>query len=160
MSDPFGNAEIVRAALPGALAVLAGDPAERHLDSAIAALDMPGNPARDDAHILQGGLIVADLGWACFDAGKWIEAERVVSKVLSNPVGAPPRTQQIVRMAAAGLTNREIGERLYLSPRTVGCHLYRAFPKIGVTSRNQLRDIVDAPHSPTTDAEPHPLPRR
>ena len=37
-----------------------------------------------------------------------------------------------------GLTNREIGERLYLSHRTVGSHLYRAFPKLGVRSRSQL----------------------
>jgi DNA-binding NarL/FixJ family response regulator len=36
------------------------------------------------------------------------------------------------------LSNREIGEQLYLSPRTVGSILYRLFPKLGVTSRVQL----------------------
>ena len=41
-------------------------------------------------------------------------------------------------MAADGLTNRQIGARLYLSPRTVGSHLHRIFPKLGVTSRSQL----------------------
>jgi DNA-binding CsgD family transcriptional regulator len=45
---------------------------------------------------------------------------------------------QVVQLAARGLTNREIGERLYLSYRTVGSHLYRAFPKLGVRSRSQL----------------------
>ncbi|WP_426565388.1 helix-turn-helix transcriptional regulator [Angustibacter sp. McL0619] len=55
--------------------------------------------------------------------------------------------QQIVRLAADGLTNREIGERLFLSPRTIGFHLHQAFPKLGVTSRNQLRDLVAAPAS-------------
>jgi DNA-binding CsgD family transcriptional regulator len=45
---------------------------------------------------------------------------------------------QIAAMAAEGLSNREIGQRLYLSHRTVGSHLYRAFPKLGVTSRSQL----------------------
>jgi len=45
---------------------------------------------------------------------------------------------QIARLAAEGLSNREIGERLYLSPRTVGSHLYRIFPKLGITSRAQL----------------------
>ena len=45
-------------------------------------------------------------------------------------------------MAADGLTNREIGQRLYLSHRTVGSHLYRIFPKLGVTSRVELRDAV------------------
>ncbi|MEC3982629.1 ATP-binding protein [Amycolatopsis sp. H20-H5] len=54
-----------------------------------------------------------------------------------------PQQQQIIRLAARGLTNREIGERLFLSPRTVGSHLYRSFPKLGVTARSQLRDLVD-----------------
>jgi DNA-binding NarL/FixJ family response regulator len=45
-------------------------------------------------------------------------------------------------MAAAGLSNREIGQQLYLSPRTVSSHLYRLFPKLGVTARGQLRDIL------------------
>lgn len=45
---------------------------------------------------------------------------------------------QIARLAAQGLSNREIGARLFLSPRTVGSHLYRIFPKLGVSSRAQL----------------------
>jgi DNA-binding CsgD family transcriptional regulator len=51
--------------------------------------------------------------------------------------------REIVTLAAKGLTNREIGGTLFLSPRTVSAHLYHAFPKLGVTSRAQLRDIVD-----------------
>jgi DNA-binding CsgD family transcriptional regulator len=51
---------------------------------------------------------------------------------------------QIVALAAAGLTNRQIGQRLYLSPRTVGSHLYRVFPKLGVSSRAGLRDALVA----------------
>nr|WP_052479056.1 AAA family ATPase [Kibdelosporangium sp. MJ126-NF4]CEL21764.1 putative transcriptional regulator [Kibdelosporangium sp. MJ126-NF4]CTQ92544.1 putative transcriptional regulator [Kibdelosporangium sp. MJ126-NF4] len=53
-----------------------------------------------------------------------------------------PQRQQIVRLAAEGLTNKEIGERLYLSHRTVGFHLYKAFPALGVTTRAQLRDAI------------------
>ncbi len=49
---------------------------------------------------------------------------------------------RVVRLAAAGLTNREIGERLFLSPRTVGSTLYRLFPRLGVTSRGQLTSHV------------------
>jgi DNA-binding CsgD family transcriptional regulator len=45
---------------------------------------------------------------------------------------------QVARLAAAGLSNREIGEQLYLSPRTIGSILYRLFPKLGITSRVQL----------------------
>ena len=56
-----------------------------------------------------------------------------------------PQELQIARMAAAGLTNREIGEQLYLSHRTIGSHLYRIFPKLGITSRAQLRDSLAAP---------------
>jgi len=49
-----------------------------------------------------------------------------------------PQEMQIANMAAEGLSNREIAQRLYLSPRTVGSHLYRLFPKLGITSRAQL----------------------
>ena len=49
-----------------------------------------------------------------------------------------PQELQIARLAAAGLSNREIGERLYLSHRTIGTHLYRLFPKLGVTTRAGL----------------------
>ncbi len=52
---------------------------------------------------------------------------------------------QIVRLAARGLSNREIGQRLYLSHRTVESHLYRAFPKLGITSRAQLPSVLGAP---------------
>jgi DNA-binding CsgD family transcriptional regulator len=49
-----------------------------------------------------------------------------------------PQELQIAQLAAAGFSNREIGERLYLSPRTISTHLYRVFPKLGVTTRSQL----------------------
>jgi DNA-binding CsgD family transcriptional regulator len=52
---------------------------------------------------------------------------------------------QIARLAAEGLSNREIGERLYLSPRTVGSHLYRIFPKLDITSRAQLAARLSLP---------------
>lgn len=51
--------------------------------------------------------------------------------------------QQIVRLAAQGLRNKEIAEQLMLSPRTVGTHLYHVYPKLGVSSRHQLRDFFD-----------------
>jgi len=49
-----------------------------------------------------------------------------------------PQELQIAQMAAAGLSNREIGDRLFLSHRTVGAHLYRVFPKLGIVSRSEL----------------------
>ena len=45
----------------------------------------------------------------------------------------------IARLAADGLTNREIGQQLFLSHRTVSTHLHRIFPKLGVSSRSELK---------------------
>jgi DNA-binding CsgD family transcriptional regulator len=55
-----------------------------------------------------------------------------------------PKEHEIAMLAAAGLTNKQIGERLFLSHRTVGFHLHRAFPKLGVSSRAALRDALAA----------------
>ena len=51
-----------------------------------------------------------------------------------------PQERQVAQLAATGLTNREIAARLYVSPRTVSAHLYRTFPKLGISSRAALRD--------------------
>jgi DNA-binding NarL/FixJ family response regulator len=53
-----------------------------------------------------------------------------------------PQELEIALLAATGLTNKQIGSRLYLSHRTVGAHLYRVFPKLGITSRAALRDAL------------------
>jgi len=50
--------------------------------------------------------------------------------------------REIAELAATGMSNKEIGERLFLSPRTVSGHLYRVFPKLGVTTRAGLRDAL------------------
>ncbi len=49
------------------------------------------------------------------------------------------REVEVLQLISDGLVNREIGQRLFLSHRTVGGHLYRTFPKLGITSRGQLR---------------------
>jgi ATP/maltotriose-dependent transcriptional regulator MalT len=56
-----------------------------------------------------------------------------------------PQELQIARLAAEGLTNREIGQQLYLSHRTVGYHLHHIFTKLGVASRNQLHSVLPRP---------------
>jgi len=53
-----------------------------------------------------------------------------------------PQELQIAQMAAEGMSNREIGQQLYLSHRTVGYHLYRIFPKLGITSRSKLKSVL------------------
>jgi DNA-binding CsgD family transcriptional regulator len=55
-----------------------------------------------------------------------------------------PQELQIAQMAAKGLTNREIGQMLYLSHRTISSHLYRTFPKLGITSRVELRGVLES----------------
>jgi DNA-binding CsgD family transcriptional regulator len=49
---------------------------------------------------------------------------------------------KVAQLAAAGYTNKQIGEHLHLSPRTVSTHLYRIFPKLGITTRAALRDAL------------------
>ncbi|MEU4238297.1 AAA family ATPase [Actinoplanes sp. NPDC026619] len=60
--------------------------------------------------------------------------------------GAAPaltaQEREIAELAASGLSNKEIGAKMFLSPRTVGAHLYRVFPKLGVSSRASLRDAL------------------
>jgi DNA-binding CsgD family transcriptional regulator len=63
--------------------------------------------------------------------------------------------REIALLAASGLTNKQIAERLFLSPRTVGGHLHRVFPQLGVATRAALRDArLSAPRrgSLTPDA--------
>jgi DNA-binding CsgD family transcriptional regulator len=67
-----------------------------------------------------------------------------------------PQQRQIVRLANDGLTDREIADRLFLSPRTVSSHLYRSYPKLGVASRHQLRDVMaqtSTPGAPPSSAD-------
>ena len=64
-----------------------------------------------------------------------------------------PQQRQIVRLASDGLTDREIGDRLFLSPRTVSSHLYRSYSKLGVASRHQLRDVIARAGPPATAHE-------
>jgi DNA-binding CsgD family transcriptional regulator len=54
-----------------------------------------------------------------------------------------PREREIASLAASGLTNKQIGEKLFVSPRTVGDHLHKVFPKLGINTRAALRDALD-----------------
>ena len=89
---------------------------------------------------------------ALFDrtgARPWADRARAELRAAGEPAaaGAPapdplslltPQELQVVRLAASGATNRDIAAQLFISPRTVSHHLYRAFPKLGVTNRTAL----------------------
>jgi DNA-binding CsgD family transcriptional regulator len=62
----------------------------------------------------------------------------------TSPWALTAQEREIAELAACGLTNKEIARQLYLSHRTVGAHLYRVFPKLGITSRAALRDALEA----------------
>ena len=62
------------------------------------------------------------------------------------------REQEIARLVAAGLSNRQIAEKLFISRRTVDAHLEHIFAKLGITSRVMLT-IHLREHSAATDSD-------
>ncbi|WP_051864159.1 helix-turn-helix transcriptional regulator [Streptosporangium roseum] len=105
---------------------------------------------RADARVqLRGALEIFDrLG-----SELWAERARAELRATGDVPAAPrraddplsvltPQERQVVRLAADGASNRDIAAQLFLSPRTVGYHLYKAFPKLGITSRAQLAAIT------------------
>ena len=75
-----------------------------------------------------------------------------MSSRTASPDALTPQELRIALLAAEGRSNKEIGQQLHLSPRTVGAHLYRIFPRLGITSRAALRDALSSrghqPHQP------------
>lgn len=91
-------------------------------------------------------------------AGYWQEGarwslERAVATALRVSGGRPwavkergrltPAEREVARLVAQGLTSREAANRLFISPRTVDAHLGRVYRKLGISSRQQLRDLFD-----------------
>ncbi|MEV7032955.1 AAA family ATPase [Streptomyces sp. NPDC093272] len=104
-------------------------------------------PARARAHLRDAAEAFERLG-----AVPWAERAGHELRACGAPVRAPggpaapaltPQQREVARLAATGLTNKQIGEKLFLSPRTVSTHLHQAFPKLGVTSRAALRDALE-----------------
>ncbi|MGW3496374.1 AAA family ATPase [Streptomyces sp. NPDC001020] len=85
------------------------------------------------------------------DSTAWAERARKELRAAGQAVPHPggrvgaaltPQEREIAELAATGLTNKQIGERLFISHRTVGAHLYQIYPKLGIASRVALRDAL------------------
>ncbi|MBZ4320919.1 ATP-binding protein [Streptomyces huiliensis] len=154
----------LRSAQHRCLALVAtGNEAEKRF---LAALDQAGPSAFETGrcHLLYGEwlrrnrrikhardhLLRAEEQLTAVGAAPWAEQARAELRAAGGRTtrSAPPaspaaegltaRELQVLRLAAEGLSNSEIAARLFVSPRTVGYHLYKVFPKLGVTSRGQL----------------------
>ncbi|WP_042406663.1 LuxR family transcriptional regulator, partial [Streptacidiphilus carbonis] len=101
----------------------------------------------------RGPLLAAQSVFDELGAVPW--AERARSELGATGTAAPqgragsgplasltPQESQIVRLAAQGMSNRDIAAQLFLSSRTVGYHLYKAYPKLGVASRGELAELL------------------
>jgi DNA-binding CsgD family transcriptional regulator len=61
----------------------------------------------------------------------------------ARPLPISGRERDIAMLVEAGLSNREIADRLIISVRTVEGHLYRLFAKLGINNRDQLVHLID-----------------
>jgi DNA-binding NarL/FixJ family response regulator len=156
---------LLRASLAVAAPMLAADDAQALFDAAFAA-DLAGWPLhrarlqlahgmwlrrRRQAGESRAPLRAARDTFDALGADAWAERARGELRAAGERSGEPapraldllaPQELQIARLAAQGLSNREIGQQLYLSHGTVRNHLYRIFPKLGITSRAELAAIV------------------
>ncbi len=160
--NPLGEALLHRC---HALTAGTDDDAEKHYRTALELHERHGGPydrartqlsfgewlrrrrRRADARV---PLVAAMNAFDRIGARDWADRARVELAALGEQPaehrGDPlktltPQEVQVVRLAAAGHSNREIGAQLFLSPRTVGHHLYKAYPKLGVTRRIELAQL-------------------
>ena len=86
------------------------------------------------------------------DLGSRCESARTPAlALLVGPSGLTRRETEIARLAASGLTNRSIAERLVISVRTVDNALHQTYAKLGVTGRGDLPSIFGVHGSGDSD---------
>jgi DNA-binding CsgD family transcriptional regulator len=92
-------------------------------------------------------LRAAEEAFARLGCHAWAERARTELRAAGESTAEPvrdgfteltPQELQIVRLVSEGLSNRQVAEQLFLSPRTVEYHLYKVYPKLGIGSRTDL----------------------
>jgi DNA-binding NarL/FixJ family response regulator len=76
--------------------------------------------------------------------------ERIRQRTLETRDDLTAQERQVAQLARDGLSNPEIGARLFLSPRTVEWHLRKVFSKLGISSRGGLRAALPSPDREAT----------
>ncbi|MGP4098992.1 helix-turn-helix transcriptional regulator [Nonomuraea sp. KM90] len=153
-----------RAVLHRCEALLSADPdAEEHFVAALDRTDRPFEQARTEllygewlrrnrrrtdarAHLRAAQETFRGIGaaqWADRAAAELRATGETLSRHDTDDLAARLTAQElhVVRLASTGATNKQIAAQLFLSPKTVSHHLYRAFPKLGVTVRTELARI-------------------
>lgn len=105
------------------------------------AADAAAQAAGEHARRGDRGKKFESSAWAHALASRY-ELHTPAVEAAARPLPFSGRERQIVNLVAAGLSNREIADRLVISVRTVEGHLYRLFTKLGINSREQLTLLV------------------
>jgi DNA-binding CsgD family transcriptional regulator len=105
-----------------------------------------GQRADAQAQLRTAYELCADIGMEAFAerarVGLAATGERMRKRADATHGDLTPQERQIAELARSGLSNSEIGARLFLSPRTVEWHLHNVFTKLGIGSRRALRKAL------------------
>jgi DNA-binding CsgD family transcriptional regulator len=100
--------------------------------------------AESRGHLRQAHDVFSEAGAEAFAERARLElqatGETVRRRDVTTQHDLTPQEEHIARLARDGRSNPEIGSELFISPRTVEWHLRKVFAKLGITSRNELRD--------------------